>query len=323
MLPYRQAGHLKHSVNWGGGIGDCVFVIVTGFLYWNKKTKWERILRLWLEVWFYSVILGVFCIGTGISGFSTKAVIKMLFPVIYNEYPFFSAYIVLYLLIPFLNKLCRELTKEQFQWLLMLLLMVISVVPTFMVTSWIMTGTQLPMFIMLFLTGSYLGKYRITGFKKNRWNVILFSFSLIFMWSSSFVFRYVGFSPFYLSWDMNKFPVVGAALFIFFVFLKLDFKLEKAAEWGYYLQTSVFGVYLIHMHRMFKIPLLDRIFDNSSTYGTWLLYPQVILGAIAIFAGCVFIDRVRIEIVERLYMKSVKMVAAKLEAKSGLYININ
>ena len=306
-----------------GGIGDCVFVIITGFLYRDKKFKWERMLLLWLEVWFYSVFLGVMCIGTGISEISFKALIKMFFPVIYNEYPFFSAYVILYLLMPYLNKLCKELTRKQLEGLLMLLIMVISIVPTFMNASWIMTETQLPMFITLYLMGHYIGRYGITGFQKNRWNMALFGCFTLFMWFSSFVFKYIGHTPFYLSWDMNKFPAVGAALFIFLVFLQIDIKSGKVSQCAKRLQASVFGVYLIHMHRMFKTPLLDRVFSNIGTYGTWRLYPQVILGAAGIFAGCVLVDKIRIIAVERLYMKAVKKTAARLETMSSPYINIS
>ena len=299
----------------GGGVADCVFVLITGVLYHDRKIKISRILQLWCEVWFYSVVIGCLCIVTGIASLSLKEMIKMVFPVIYNEYPFFSAYIVLFLLIPFLNQILDSMSMERqrrFSWFLLL---VVSIIPTFSCSSWIMTSTQLPMFIVLYVFGAGMGKYG----KDFLWPIknhqkIFFILLIALTWLSEVVLHMIGLNPFYLVWDMNKLPVVLIAIQI--VALCKDVNVENLMlkKTIKTLSKCVFGVYLIHIHRTLKTPLLDVLFDNRATYGTWALIPQVIVGAMIIFVVCVVIDLMRIHSVERLIYRPTVVVSQKLNA---------
>lgn len=48
------------SLNWrvmalakfGGGVGNCIFVLISGYLLHDKKFKLSRIIILWAEIWF-------------------------------------------------------------------------------------------------------------------------------------------------------------------------------------------------------------------------------------------------------------------------------
>lgn len=308
-----EAGLWKAYAKWGGGIADCIFVLITGILYYNKKIKIIRILKLWFEVWFYSVAIGVICMATGIARLSIKEIIKMLFPVIYNEYPFFSAYIVLFLLIPVINRLLDSLTMEAVRKISWLLLIIVSIIPTLTYSSWIMTAsTQLPMFITLYFFGAGLGKYGRAFLLFDRYyNKTSLSVLFILIWISEMLLHLIGIDPFYLVWDMNKLPVVIIAIEILVIFkdVKIHGNLQRIIET---ISKSVFGVYLIHMHRTFKITLLDVWFDNRSTYGTWKLFPQIILGAMLIYVSCFIIDWIRINTLERMLDQPIKSVSNKI-----------
>lgn len=299
----------------GGGVADCSFILITGYLYHNKKIKIYRILQLWFEVWFYSVGIGIICMISGVSTMTIKDIIKMIFPVTYNEYPFFSAYMILFLLIPFLNRLVQTLLIKQYQYLVWLLIVIVSIIPTFTFSSWVMTATQLPMFIVLYFWGAGIGKYGdnfILPAKLCNYCVLVITGILV--WFSEVILHIIDQNPFYFVWDMNKFPVVLVAVELFILVKKIQLKgaAEKTIR---VFSQSVFGVYLIHMHRVLKTPLLDILFDNTSTYGTWKIMPQVLGGALLIYIVCVCIEQLRIHIVERLSEKYIHLIAAKLEDK--------
>lgn len=307
----------------GGGVADCTFVLITGLLYYNKKIKIVRIMQLWCEVWFYSVTIGVVCIVTGIAKLSVKEIVKMCFPVIYNEYPFFSAYMVLFLLIPFINRLLDTLTMEQVRKLSWLLFMIVSVIPTFTCSSWIMTSTQLPMFITLYVLGFGFGKYGMEFLRFNRlYNGMVLSIMLVLTWMSEILLHIIGISPFYFVWDMNKLPVVIIAIEIIVVFknVKVEGNIQGFVET---VSKSVFGVYLIHIHRTLKTPLLDVLFDNRLTYGTWKIIPQVFAGALLILVSCVIIDWIRIHTLERMINRPLIYVSNRISEMFALDDNIN
>lgn len=279
-----------------GGIGDCCFVLITGYLYHNRSIKLKRITNLWCSVWFYSVLLGMCCIAIGWGTVSYKGIVKMIFPVIYNEYPFFSAYIILFILIPFINKLLSEINLREYKLLAVILFLVVSIIPTIFNSSWIMTDTQLPAFLMLYVIGAGVGQYGrdFVDFGKRERAICLFIIIIAATWLSEILLHiYISKYSFYFAWDMNKTPVVIGGLLLFYVFLNVTINGNKIREFLPIISSSVFGVYLIHMNRYLKTPLLDVLFDNSSIYGTWWLPIQVLLGGAFVFVVCSLIEILR------------------------------
>ena len=255
----------------------------------------------------------------GWMDFSFKTLIKMVFPIIYNEYPFFSAYMVLYCLIPFLNKLLHILKRGELLVLIAVLFLVISIIPTVFNTSWIMTETQLPAFILLYIIGAGIGEYGNELFFKRNFcqKLALPAFLIVLlMWISQIILHIlIEKNPFYFVWDMNKTPVILAAIVVFMIFkdLQIKMRLWKFKNLIPLLSGSVFGVYLIHMNRNLKTILLDVWFDNTSTYGTWRLLPQVVGGAIVIFIGCSIVDIIRSKTVEKALERHVGWVSDRIE----------
>ncbi|KMO86057.1 hypothetical protein AB840_09940 [Megasphaera cerevisiae DSM 20462] len=114
---------MPFSFNWlilamgrvGGGLGNCAFVLISGYLLINKEFHTKRIVKLWFEVWTYSVVLGIVAFMIKTEPFSIGSLVHMLFPVTYNQYWYMSTYIVMMLLTPFLNPLFLGMTKMKYR----------------------------------------------------------------------------------------------------------------------------------------------------------------------------------------------------------------
>lgn len=111
-------GHdLNFNLNWltmafarlGGGLGNCIFILITGYLLVLKKFTFKRVIFLWLEVLFYSFITALFLY---LIGEKIPKIDKILFPVVNNTYWFISSYIILLFLSPVLNRLLISTTKK-------------------------------------------------------------------------------------------------------------------------------------------------------------------------------------------------------------------
>ena len=81
----------------------------------------KRVGKVWLESWFYSVVLFVFA-SLFLDKFSLSGLVKALLPVTFNAYWFVTAYVILVLLIPFINRVLVKLSKVDF-----LILLIVSV----------------------------------------------------------------------------------------------------------------------------------------------------------------------------------------------------
>ncbi len=96
-----------------------IFVLITGY-FLSEKTdiKLSKALKLWLQVFFYSIILyaaSVILLG---DSFSYTNLLFSLLPVSSGEWWYASNYIVLFLLSPFINKVINSIDDKKYLILL-------------------------------------------------------------------------------------------------------------------------------------------------------------------------------------------------------------
>ena len=85
----------------GGRIGVYLFVLVTGYFMIYSHITLAKIIKLWLPIFFWSILLYSF-VGIMINNeFSIKNTITSFFPIIFNQYWFMTVYVFMYCLIPF------------------------------------------------------------------------------------------------------------------------------------------------------------------------------------------------------------------------------
>lgn len=87
-----------------GEVGVNLFVLITGYFMIKGKFSWKKLICLLLEVSFYFLISIYIGIKLGIYEYTTfRAIFLLFFPTIMNRYWFTTAYILLYILSPYLN----------------------------------------------------------------------------------------------------------------------------------------------------------------------------------------------------------------------------
>lgn len=165
----------------GGAIGNCAFVIIGGYLLCMKEFDSRRVIKLWLQTLFYSIICGLIAFKIGVIDVSIKSIIMMLLPITYNEYWFISSYLILMLLVPFLNPLLKGMLRNKHRAFIGLGLLVFSIIPTITRNSWMDTYNHILLFIFLYTIGSYIKIYSIQGHLK----YLLYGFILMILVTGS------------------------------------------------------------------------------------------------------------------------------------------
>lgn len=141
---------------------DC-FVLISGYFLITKLSFRKRgILKVWSQTWFYSVAIAVVVLVAGFGNVSWIDVLASAVPLILNKYWFVTSYILLMLCAPFLSKLASNLTKKQYQLLLLVGLIICFEFPFGYL---IMTWQQFPLFVLLYFTGGYIRLF----IKKSDW----------------------------------------------------------------------------------------------------------------------------------------------------------
>lgn len=108
-----------------------VYMLISGYFLCTSSFKPSRLLQLWLQIWAYSLPFGLIGALTGVlreEVFDTHYLLTLLFPVTMGHYWFMTAYVFLYLLLPFVGAAVKKMSKQQLRLSLALLLAAFCIV---------------------------------------------------------------------------------------------------------------------------------------------------------------------------------------------------
>lgn len=291
-----------------GEIGVDCFILITGYFMVGSRFKWRKFVLLNLELVFYCWLsYGVQRLvqPEPING---RIVLEMIFPMIYNRYWFATAYLLLYLLCPFINRFVKALDQRELQRALGLFLALWCVIPTLFgaiydETEGMMYYNRLIWLIVVYMIGAYLRLYPrrwITGPRK-AWLLALGSFatlclSVVVINLFPTFFGYIGIHYAGYLWRPNTVPVLACSIGLFLGFSQLrvrDSRLVNA------IASTTFGVYMLH-----DGVLLDWLWNTvvrarSLERSPWLVGYIVGVSVVIFAVGCV-VDLARQQLERRI-----------------------
>jgi surface polysaccharide O-acyltransferase-like enzyme len=300
----------------GGKIGVDIFVLISGyFLVTSSKIKIFKILKLWLQLFFYSVLLYLVFILTGQEDFSIRTFINTCLPVLNSNWWFASTYFVLYLISPFINIFLKAMDKKQYQRFLCLLLVIWCFIPTF--TRCDFQSNYLLWFIFLYSIAAYI---RLWTDQSKLSEIYIYIYISIAVIALNFIvaaaFDVIGTKkPFFgtnATWfyGMQSIPilVISVCLFLGFKGMKIGFKKRINI-----LSAATFGVYLIHDNQYVRSFLWKELFKNAAYSNTLFLIPYSIMVILIVYIGCTCIELIRIHCLEKWYLKYIRKFSDKIE----------
>lgn len=287
-----------------------VFVLITGYFMCKLEFKWEKFLKLFLEIKFYRIIFFIIFLFFGYETLNVSSISGLLFNCIKGiNYGFVGTFIVLYLLIPFLNKFIKNLDKNSLGKLILLLLFIFTIIPTFFRND--LACNLLCWYITLYFVASYIRLYPLKFMDNNKIILIGLLSVLILSYISVAILYYrhpishIGVYYYFIS-DSNKILAFLVAVFMFLFFKNLKIKNSKFIN---AVSSTTFGVLLIHAasdamrfflwNDFLKVPT----FYDSMNGGELVI--NSILVVIVIYVVCVVIDYFRIVFLERPFFKFI------------------
>lgn len=292
-------------------VGVNIFVLISGYFLSRKDTElskknlfnqYKRLVPLWIQVEMYSIgIYLVLCTipQSGVE-FGYRQLIKQALPLMTNQYWFFTIYVLLILVSPFINHLTCRLERQAYRNMLIVLIVVFSLVPSLNIfgdsfgTAY---GFSLLWFVVLYLVGGYI---RLFDIKYRRYRLWYFGFTL-FIFICHLLLNVApkaiqGFLNIFSSTYTSIF-VFAASVSLFLAFLKSTLKFKKTGKIIALVSSSSFAVYLIHEHGLFRDIFWERLvcLSNYSHYpGVCLLIMLISITGIYVFS--IFVELVRVKI---------------------------
>lgn len=302
--PLSAAGILGGAVATFFGISVNCFVLISSFFSCQQQFRPSRLLRLAVEVLFYSWGILLFCTVQNGALPSMTDLLTMAFPISYNHFWFVSAYFGLSLLSPVLNWALNAMTQKQHAAAMCMLLAIFclwsDVIPRsnpFGANS----GYCLTWFVVLYIIAAYLRKYvsrqRLHSKKLLGWYaaMCLCVFALNTLMSLLY-----GKLPFLAAHEMNTFfsryncsLIVIASVAFFCAFWAMDLSKLPGNPLLSAASKLTLGVYLLHGGPYTSTPIWSAVFAWFGIQGDLCYVPLVILASVCLFLACLGVDWLR------------------------------
>lgn len=282
-----------------GQIGVFLFVMISGWFLsveaFNLNKLVKRILRLWIQVIFYSWVLLIIDMMFHYSGgLNLKKILYGIFPVFFNEYWFVTSFIVLMIMTPLLNKMIVRLRPTVLLTYIIFFLICSSILPILNDQfSPFGSSSNVCTFITCYLFVGYLHKY---GLRLK--NSILISVFFLCV-ACEYIPLLLLNDPIFTS---GIFPLIAAAG-IFTVVTRLKSFHVAAIN---FLASSIFASYLITENDLVRIPLWHKWLDVAQ-FSNHVIIAGIIITTFLLIIT-ILIDKIYKIIYHLIFSKFVKSI---------------
>jgi len=282
------------------------FVMITCYFMCTANITFKKFLKLLLQIMFYRiVILIVFAIVNGdiLSLSFVKRFALVLIPIQSIGTGFTNAFLMFYLLIPFLNRMVRGLSESQHVLLLVLFGFLYCILGIFHSIEF----NYVSWFAVLYFFAAYIRFYRKKWFSDIKATGIMTAV-VAALSSLSIIAIYVLNAKTKFSLPLYAFVVdsnnllptaLGISLFMLFMNLKIgQSRLINTVA------STTFGVLLIHTNAQVRGLLWYDWFKCAESYTKYPLSVVYMIGVVVlVFVVCSAIDYLRIKLIEEPFFK--------------------
>jgi len=281
------------------GVAVNCFVLLSGYFLCTASFKLSKLTSIWIQTMFYSVVLYLIC--ASVAGFSLTELIKSAMVLILQRYWFVTAYLLLYMLFPFLNYAIHAMNKRTHFLCCCVLLGIFSVLHNLVYISdfgYINGGSSLLWFCVLYIIAAYIRLYVPVKTQNRKKYFFLYLVGIGFVVGTRFlayaitpqIFGRVMFSSLFHA--KNSVPTVCASIGFFLFFRTLTIRSEWLKKCISFFAPLAFAVYLIHDHPTVRTLLWQWLNPADFAESPWMLaYAAICI--ISIFIMCCIIEWIR------------------------------
>lgn len=286
-MPLTVNGIFSFVMTQGSRIGVNIFVLLSGYFSATKVISIDKIKKIYIQVWSYSIIIAMILFALG--KVSCKDIFMSSLPISTSQYWFATCYMILLLISPALRIFIHNVDRKTFQKILITLFILWSVVPTIHIGQ---PGySNMGWFVFVYLLAGYMKMYPARYM--DRINVLhgIVAYGMLVVFA---VVTYIyGYNiPFfrenakYLYAEMNTVSGIICSILLFLGFRNLKIKSNPKIN---KIAGCTFGVYLFHDHPLIRKVLWIEVLGNANHIDESLFPLRLSLSIIGVFLiGIVF-----------------------------------
>ncbi|MBR5419992.1 MAG: GNAT family N-acetyltransferase [Lachnospiraceae bacterium] len=282
-----------------------VYVMISGYFAVDARFSLRKFLRLWAQVFFYSVIVAAVIFLFKLESFTDHMNLyelsRLVFPISSGHYWFATVFLLLTLFAPFLGQGMKKLSKIQFQYILICLLCFSCGLKTVFPEHFAGTedhGVGLFWFLTVFLLAGYIRLYGLPFAKTKLTAALWFVLSSLCVLPCILLYDTLEEKGFMyatlLADDYNHGLILLGSLGLFMLFANMKSGKSRVLAFIGRFAPYAFGVYLLHEH-IFLQYLWPKWLHVEDIYGP-LRALHIPASLVLIFAVGAFVDFIRSKI---------------------------
>lgn len=308
-----------HCLWIGGKLGVNLFILISGYFLINSKFKLKSFFNVWLTAYVYGWAIFILYSLFVFHGVSIKIFIKTLFMGSAGYLNWFvTAYLVMYVLHPFVNKMLDALSRREFLILVLLGFLVFSIFKTVFNNPSIGSGGDDAVWlIFVYIVGAFIRKNEDIILKVKSKRIVFISIvSFLLSVLSIFSLDYVN-----IAFDLSKSnrfygKFVGGtsplqlitAICIFILFIKFAPHYNTLIN---NIAKTTFAIYLIHANTIIVNWLWHDVVAGQRFENTYFVFVYALLVAVLIFTICSVIEMLREKLLGKLHTKVTEFLTTK------------
>lgn len=273
------------------------YALISGYVGVNSRFKISSIITLWLQVAFYT--LGITVLFNCFMGetITTTHFLRALFPAIFKQYWYFSAYVILFFMTPFINAGIQGMKKTDLKIIILIMTVLFSFVSTFISSDYFMLndGYSALWLIYLYIVGGYIKKYGLCDCLSKSKLLLMYVISVLMTYLSKFAFEHFALNIVESSRLFVNYlspTILLAAISLLLLFSKIEVKgiVKKIVL---ILSPATFGVYLIHTQPLVWKYIWTNLFHSYISFSPLKLAIMVVITAAVVYVLLSIIDMMR------------------------------
>lgn len=263
------------------------FAIISGYMAADRPRKYEKLVEMWFQAFFYSFIVTLILTLVGINDTWAKPdIIKCALPVIFKKFWYFTAFFALFFAIPILNRFLFAIEEKTAKKAFIIIVVLFSVMGTlgkakdpFVLNS----GYSAIWLMILYCVGVLAKRIKLFETRKSITLVVLWALCVVSTWGAR-VFAGSDRLANYISPT-----VLLSGIIMVVLFSRISVKGTIISK----LSPLAFGIYLFQLSPVIWNKLLKGAFAGVADKPMYIGVPWVFVIALAIFASGLAVELIR------------------------------
>lgn len=278
ILNASVKGSISYNVFWfieilSYGAVDA-FALISGYASKNKPQRYDKIINIWFQIFFYSFILTVLFTIVGINkNVRMTDMITSAFPITYNKFWYMTAYFALFFTMPIINNFMINIDEKTAKKTFIIMFVLFSLIGFINDSFCTISGYSTIWLMILYCLGALAKKINLFEKKKTITLIIMWGICIISTWILRVYFGYKNMMT-YISQT-----ILLSAILMVVLFSRIKLKGNVISK----LAPLVLGVYLFQLNPVIWNGYIKNAF-------IFVAYKNIVVAVLLIllFSGVIF-----------------------------------